>query len=82
MAGLDAKAIEAVEKGTHHGGQHLQQALKFVAVRQEAADSKRAGQLQMLGGPWDPELDGGSPDRCAALGARAAGSLLCPADRA
>jgi hypothetical protein len=63
VAGLDAKAMEAVEKGAHHGGQHLQQVLRFVAMKQEGTDSKRAGHLQMLGGPWDQELDGGSPER-------------------
>ena len=36
---------------------------RFVVTRQLRANEKR-GTLQALGGAWDPELDGGDPERC------------------
>ncbi len=64
VEGLTPAARDAVLRGPHHeGGAHLLSALKFVAARYSREGEKR-GVLGALGGPWDPDMDGGEPDRC------------------
>ena len=65
--GLDNAAAKEWSKGTHHGGQHLHQLLKFLTVRHEVDSSKghteRSG-IMAIGGAHDAALDGpfdGSP---------------------
>jgi hypothetical protein len=65
LAGLDEGARRELGKGTHHGGQHLHQLLKFLTVRTEREGDKGAlerGAITALGGPHDPALDGAIPD--------------------
>lgn len=64
VTGLDATAIQEVEKGVHDGGLQLQGAIKFVLSKVEKVDDKgksTTGVLACLGGAWDPALDGGNP---------------------
>ena len=56
---MDEKSFRDALKGKFEGGTHLINALKFVTVREEK-DKKKTG-IMCLGGPYDPELDGGDP---------------------
>lgn len=71
LAGLDEDGRKELDRGTHHGGQHLHQLLKFLTVRteREAAGDKggalERGAITAIGGPHDPALDGPIPDASA-----------------
>ena len=65
LAGLDEAARKELAKGTHHGGQHLHQLLKFLTVRTERETDKgvvERGGITAIGGPHDPALDGAIAD--------------------
>lgn len=61
LCGLSKSQLDAVHLGpAHAGGQHLAKELQLVALRSAGRD-----ELSPLGGPWNPQLDGGEPGRWA-----------------
>lgn len=60
-SGLDEEAKRDLQKGTHHGGQHLHQLLKFLTVRTETDKDKgrvERSAITAVGGPHNAALDG------------------------
>ena len=62
LQGLTDIAAKEWKKGTHHGGQHLHQLLKFLTVRHEVDNAlkgkmERSG-IMAVGGAHDAALDG------------------------
>ena len=62
LQGLTDTAAKEWKKGTHHGGQHLHQLLKFLTVRHEVDNAvkgrmERSG-IMAVGGAHDAALDG------------------------
>lgn len=61
--GLSSSQRDAIIRGAHNeAGTHLANALKFIAAK-VTREGERHGVLCALGGPWDPQLDGGDPAR-------------------
>lgn len=85
VQGLTAAMREDVFRGPHHaqdGGLHLLNALKFVAARFSREQGDKRGVLGALGGAWDPELDGGEPQRCGTVRRGARGCVWWGGGRA
>jgi hypothetical protein len=60
LCGLSEQQLAAVHLGpAHSGGLHLARAVQFVTLR----SAGRGAELSPLGGPWEPEVDGGDPAR-------------------
>jgi hypothetical protein len=60
-SGLDEEAKKDLLRGTHHGGQHLHQLLKFLTVRTETDREKGRvdrSAITAVGGPHVSDIDG------------------------
>lgn len=59
LCGVPHGSLGELHMGAAEGGAHLHNLLKCVAIKTDRNGVKSG--LACLGGPWDPELDGGSP---------------------